>query len=501
MKDNEIILSMKGITKTFPGVHALRSAELEVKRGEVHALMGENGAGKSTMMKILFGILAYDAAEIVFDGKAIKNHNTRESLAIGISMIHQEITLAANMSISENIWAGREKLNRYGFVDFAKMEKETLAILRTLNLDFDPKTLVQDLSVAQMQMVEIARAVSYNSKLVIMDEPTSALTVKEIETLYNTIQSLKQKGVSVIIITHKIDEVFAISDRITVLRDGCYVNTVATKHINKDDLVYMMVGRELTEFYPKVKAEVGDIVLDVENIGVDGVFSNISFNVRKGEILGVSGLMGAGRTEIMRAIYGIDKLDHGSIKIGGKEVQINSPSDAIRNGLAMVTEDRKLHGLALVRSSKENITIANLRKYRKGILLNYKTELDDVQKMVEMLAIKITDPSQIVNTLSGGNQQKVIIAKWLLKNPNVLILDEPTRGVDVGAKSEIYRIISNLAAKGMAIIMVSSELPEILGMSDRIVIVHDRTIRGELSREEATQVKIMALSIKKERVG
>ena len=497
MEQSDVILSMEHIDKVFPGVKALSDVSLEVRRGEVHALMGENGAGKSTLMKVLYGIYPCDGGTITFDGKTVGTHTQHEALHMGIAMIHQEISLATNMSVAENIWVGRTPMTKLGLVDFKKLYAMTQEILDDVGLDIDPKVKVRDLSVAQMQMVEVARAVSYNAKLIIMDEPTSSLSKKEIQVLYRIIRTMKSRQVSVIIITHKIDEVFEISDRITVLRDGRRTGDADIHSITEDDLIRMMVGRELTEMFPKQESEIGEVLLEVEHLSSAGVFEDVSFCVHRGEILGVSGLIGAGRTEIMKAVFGIDKKDSGTIRIGGEPVNIRSPRDAIAHGIAMVTEDRKMEGLSLVRSSKENMTIVNLNKYSKGGIVNSKAELGDVEKMIRMLAIKLSSPKQVVNSLSGGNQQKVIIAKWLLKKPKILIIDEPTRGIDVGAKSEIHRIISSLACQGMAVILVSSELPEILGMSDRVIVIHEGHLKGELTRQEATQEKIMALSATK----
>ena len=497
MEQSDVILSMEHIDKVFPGVKALSDVSLEVRRGEVHALMGENGAGKSTLMKVLYGIYPCDGGTITFDGKTVGTHTQHEALHMGIAMIHQEISLATNMSVAENIWVGRTPMTKLGLVDFKKLCAMTQEILDDVGLDIDPKVKVRDLSVAQMQMIEVARAVSYNAKLIIMDEPTSSLSKKEIQVLYRIIRTLKSRQVSVIIITHKIDEVFEISDRITVLRDGRRTGDADIHSITEDDLIRMMVGRELTEMFPKQESEIGEVLLEVEHLSSAGVFEDVSFCVHRGEILGVSGLIGAGRTEIMKAVFGIDKKDSGTIRIGGEPVNIRSPRDAIAHGIAMVTEDRKMEGLSLVRSSKENMTIVNLNKYSKGGIVNSKAELGDVEKMIRMLAIKLSSPKQVVNSLSGGNQQKVIIAKWLLKKPKILIIDEPTRGIDVGAKSEIHRIISSLACQGMAVILVSSELPEILGMSDRVIVIHEGHLKGELTRQEATQDKIMALSATK----
>ncbi len=488
MKD--YLLEAKDISKSFFGVPAIEKVELHVSKGEVHALSGENGAGKSTLKKIIIGAQPYDKGEMIFKGQPYKPHRPADAIEKGISMIHQEISLAPNMPVYENIWLGRESMQGI-FVNSGEMVKKTQELLNDLGLDINANTKVEKLSIAQQQMVEIARAVSYDSDLIIMDEPTSALTERETKKLFSIIRMIKERGVSVIIITHRLEELFEISDVVTVFRDGGYVGMYPIEEITQDQLVSLMVGREVSNLFPKTEAEIKDVILKVENYTKAGVFEDVSFEVRRGEILGVAGLMGAGRSEVMEAVFSGEKVDKGTIYLNGEKVHFKSPQDAIKNGMAMVTEDRKLTGLALCRSSGENISISNLGKYTAGGFIKKSSENKYILDMIEALSIRLTGPGQIVKSLSGGNQQKIIIARWLLTDPKILILDEPTRGIDVGAKSEIHRLISELAGKGVAIIMISSEQPEIIGMSDRIIVMHEGRIRGEIMRKDATQELIM----------
>ena len=487
---NEYLLEAEGISKSFFGAPALEDVELHVKKGEVHALIGENGAGKSTLMKIVIGAQPYDKGRMVYKNKPFKPLKPADAIKKGISMIHQEISLAPNMSVTENIWLGHEEMSGV-FVNFDAMRKKTRSLLDELGLEINPDKKVEDLSVAQQQMVEIARAVSYNSDLIIMDEPTSALTERETAKLFEIIRMLKARDVSIIIITHRMEELFEISDVVTVFRDGRYIGMYPINEITQDQLVSMMVGRAVTNLFPKEEAEITDVAIRAEHFTKKGVFEDVSFEVRKGEILGIAGLMGAGRSEVMQAIFSGEKVDSGTLYINGEKVHFKSPHDAIKHGMAMVTEDRKLTGLALCRSSGENVSICNLRRYSKAGFINKSKEKSDIEKMIKMLSIKLSGPNQIVKSLSGGNQQKVVIGKWLLTEPKILILDEPTRGIDVGAKAEIHRLISQLAGQGVAVIMISSEQPEIIGMSDRIIVMHEGKIRGEIKREEATQELIM----------
>lgn len=488
MKDS--ILEIQDVSKSFSGVYALKGVRLTVKKGEVHALIGENGAGKSTLMKIILGMHQPNEGSMLFKGETYAPKNPMDALQAGVSMIHQEISLADNMTVAENIWVGREP-TKGGFVDYAEMNRKAKALLSELNLDISPSCKVKKLKVAQQQMVEIARAISYDSDLIIMDEPTSALTEDEVKTLFSIIRNLKKKQVTVIIITHKLNELFEISDSVTVLRDGEYVGCYPIEEMTEKKLVSLMVGRELNEMFPKQAASIGGELLSVKHLTLKGVFEDVSFTVRKGEILGVAGLMGAGRSEIMLSLFGAVPPDSGEIFIDGKKAVIRSPRDAIRNGIAMVTEDRKLTGLSLCRSCKENMSIAHLKKISPHLFLNEKKERREIDRMIQALSIKLASVRQAVSSLSGGNQQKIVLARWLLTEPRILILDEPTRGIDVGAKAEIHRLISELTGTGMAVIMISSELPEILGMSDRILVVHNGRVSGELTREEASQERIM----------
>ncbi len=487
------IFEASNISKSFYGVYALQDAQIRIKKGEVHALVGENGAGKSTLMKIILGVHRPNNGEMVYKGEPYKPAQPRDALEKGISMIHQEISLAENMTVAENIWIGREPVAG-GFVNFLELRSMARKLLEELKLDIDITKKVSSLSVAQKQMIEIARAISYNADLIIMDEPTSALTESETDKLFEIIRILKTKEVSVIIISHKLDELFEISDTVTVLRDGNFVGSYMIEDMTEQKLISLMVGRELTSLYPKEKSDIGDVVFKAEHITKKGLFEDVSFEIRSGEILGVSGLMGAGRSEIMLALFSGDKLDSGKIYMDGAEIVIHSPEDAIKNGLAMVPEDRKLMGLALCRSSKENMSITDLKFHSKSFFVNKFKEKEKIESMIQRISIKLSSPEQVVKSLSGGNQQKVVLSRWLLCNPKVLILDEPTRGIDVGSKSEIHRLISELACNGMAVIMISSEMPEILGMSDRIIVVRGGKINGEISRVNATQEKIMHMA-------
>lgn len=491
MLDNKYILEVKNLSKRFPGVLALDKTQLKVRPGEVHALLGENGAGKSTLMKCILGMYKPDGGEIYFDGRRVTINNTSEALKIGISMIHQEISLVQHRTIAENIWIGREP-GRFGILNWKALYKKAEEMLERLELDLNPKTIVGKLSVAGMQMVEIARAISYDSRVIIMDEPTSALMDNEVNKLFKIIHDLKSKGIAIIYISHKMDEIFKIADRVTVFRDGQYVGEEDIGNVDEQKLVSMMIGREINQIFPKIQVPIGDVAFEVKNLSRKGVFQDISFQVRKGEILGVSGLMGAGRSEIMQAIFGIERIDEGAIYLDGERLRIHSPKDAIKKGIGMVTEDRKLLGLVTCRSVRENITYASLDELSNWIFTNVTNENNASGDMIRMLDIKTPSQRQRVGALSGGNQQKVIVANWLLTKPKVLILDEPTRGIDVGAKSEIHKLMCKFAQDGMAIIMISSEMPEILGMSDRIIVMHEGRTKAEFNREDATQEKILA---------
>jgi len=475
------VLEMIDITKEFPGVKALDSVQLKVKKGTVHALMGENGAGKSTLMKILIGIYTPDNGKVIFDGEELKFSNIKNALDKGISMIHQELSPIPNMTVAENIFLGREPSYKFtGWVKKKELEEKTRKLFEKLEIDIDPNVKMSELSIANTQMVEIAKAISYNSKLIIMDEPTSAITEKEVHHLFKIIRSLKQEGVSIIYITHKMDELAQITDEVTVLRDGKYIGTKSSDQITKDELIEMMVGRELNQVFHKQRVEIKEVALSVKNLCKKGKFENISFEVRKGEIVGFAGLMGSGRTEVLESVFGITPPDSGEIYIHGEKVNIRSPRDAIRYGMGLLTEDRKLTGLFLPLSVQDNIITVTIEQYAKAGFLNEKKIREDCQRLSDQLAIKTPNLQQLVKYLSGGNQQKALIARWLLQDPDILFLDEPTRGIDVGAKSEIYNLIFDLAKKGKAVVVVSSELPEILGLSDRIIVMHDGKKTGEL---------------------
>ena len=487
-------LEAEGISKFFPGVKALSNVSLRVKPGTVHALMGENGAGKSTLMKCLIGIYRPDEGQIRIKGEPVQFTDTLDALRSGISMIHQELNLVPHMTVAENIWLGREPM-KLGFVDHGKLNRLTKDLLVKLNIRLRPEQMVGDLSIASQQMVEIAKAVSWNSDIVIMDEPTSALTETEVAHLFTIIRDLREQGKAIIYISHKMDEIFTITDEVSVFRDGTWVASNETSSYTRQSLITQMVGRELTQLFPKFDANIGEDVLTVRNLSRQGVFSDINFNVRRGEILGVAGLVGAGRSEVMESLFGMTEIDGGEILIDGVPTRIDSPATAIDKGLAFLTEDRKKSGLFLVLSVLENMSIVKMTNYSANAgFVSHSQMAKDCLDQIKRLNIKTPTMDQIINNLSGGNQQKVLIARWLLAQPKILILDEPTRGIDVGAKAEIYRLISELASRGVAIIMVSSELPEILGMSDRVMVMHGGRITGILNKEDADQETILSLA-------
>ena len=486
------ILKMINISKSFSGVIALDNVSLSIAPGEVHALMGENGAGKSTLVKILSGIYQKDSGNIFIEGKAVDISSPKEALDLGISMIHQELNPLLAMTVSENIFLGKEPC--YGFTSILNRKKQrqlTENLFNALDIYLDPDARMQELSVAQMQMVEIVKAVSWQSKIIIMDEPTSAITETEVNKLFALIKSLKQKGVAVIYISHKMDEIFRIADTITVLRDGKLIATQPAKELDNPTLIKLMVGREIAQLFPTEQKERGETVLEVENLG-NAMFQNISFSAHRGEVLGFAGLMGAGRTEVMETLFGLISYEQGSIKINGKAVKINSPIDAIAQGMALISEDRKLKGLNLKGSVKANLTLSCL-SYFSNYLGVVKTEKENrfADGEIKKFRIKARDRSQIVNTLSGGNQQKVVLSKWLATSPQIIIFDEPTRGIDVGAKAEIYALIRELAKEGKTILLVSSEMPEIIGLCDRVIVLHEGKITSELQQSELNQEKIM----------
>ena len=488
----EVILTMKGIDKSFPGVHALDHVDLEVKKGEVHALMGENGAGKSTLMKVLTGIYKKDSGTITYEGNEVEFLSPKEAQEAGIVIVHQELNMLGHLTVAQNIFIGREP-KKGGLIDDAKMNADAKKIFETLNIDINPKERMSNLTVGKQQMCEIAKAISHEAKVIVFDEPSAALTEAEIAELFKIIRDLREKQLGIVYISHRMDEINVITDRVTVMRDGGYVGTLITKDSTKDDIINMMVGRVIYED-PKTHSMVADdapIVLKVENLNAGKMVQDVSFELRKGEILGFSGLMGAGRTETARAVFGADAKTSGKIYINGEEVEINSPIDAVNKGIGYLSEDRKRYGIVTEKTVAENSTMACLDDYMSGIFINKKRENKVAQEYVEQLKTKTPGVDQLVINLSGGNQQKVVIAKWLIKNCDILIFDEPTRGIDVGAKSEIYHLMTELAAQGKSIIMISSEMTEILRMSDRIIVMCEGKKTGELDIAEVTQEKIM----------
>jgi len=491
----EVILTMKDIDKSFPGVHALDHVNFEVKRGEVHALMGENGAGKSTLMKVLTGIYTKDSGTITFEGKETEFHNTREAQDAGVVIVHQELNMLGHLTVAQNIFIGRE-FKKGIKIDDKKMNEEAKKLFEKLHIDIDPTETMSNLTVGKQQMCEIAKAISHEAKVIIFDEPSAALTEAEIEELFKIIRDLREQNLGIVYISHRMDEIKVITDRVTVMRDGTYVGTLITNECTKDDIINMMVGRVIYED-PKTESTVpadAPVVLKVDHLNAGRMVQDVSFELRKGEILGFSGLMGAGRTETARAIFGADPKESGDIYINGEKVTINSPQDAVKCGIGYLSEDRKRYGIVVQKTVAENSTMACLQNFMSGIFINKKAEKKKAQEYVESLATKTPSVDQLVVNLSGGNQQKVVIAKWLINDCDILIFDEPTRGIDVGAKNEIYKLMNKLASEGKAIIMISSEMTEILRMSDRIVVMCEGRKTGEVRIEEATQEVIMNMA-------
>ena len=494
----DLILSMKGITKSFSGVAALKNAALDLKAGEVVALMGENGAGKSTLMKILTGIYSKDSGEIQYMGQEVCFKGPAESEEAGISIVHQELNMMNDLTVAQNLFIGREEMNGF-LIDDKKMNEKARELFKVLKIDINPAEKIGNLTVGKQQMVEIAKAISSKAKVIIFDEPTAALTDSEIEELFKVIRDLKKQGTGMVYISHRMDEINVISDRVIVMRDGEYVGTLITKECSKDDIIKLMVGRAIFG-EPKTASNVAKdapVVLKCENLNRGKAVKDVSFELRKGEILGFSGLMGAGRTEVARLIFGADKKDSGKIFINGKEVSINTPEDAVAHGIGYLSEDRKRYGLIVDKSVEENTVISSLNDFVKGIFIDKAKSKEVSQKYVESLKTKTPSVSQLVKKLSGGNQQKVVIAKWLVRNSDILIFDEPTRGIDVGAKSEIYSLMEKLAKEGKSIIMISSELPEVLRMSDRVIVMCEGRITGILDIAEANQEVIMQSATKR----
>lgn len=488
------LLSMKDVSKSFPGVKALSSVKLELNAGEVLALVGENGAGKSTLMKILTGIYEKDEGKVYFKGKEMNVKSPKEAQELGISMIHQELNLMRDLTVAQNIFIGREPKGAFNF--FLKdndLNKKAQDLFNRLNLDLNPTEKVGNLTVAKMQMVEIAKALSFNAEILIMDEPTTALTETEIDALFETINRLRDDGVGIIYISHRMDELQRISDRITVMRDGTYVETLKKEEVEMTKIIQLMVGRQVyIESKPTIIGGTKETILEVKNLSTKKDLKDVSFELKKGEILGFSGLMGAGRTEVARALFGADPISSGTIVLNGKEVKFKNPMQAVQGGIGYLSEDRKHYGLLVDMDVKSNMTLPTIRNYSfKGIFVSATSVKNIAKKYVEHLKVKTPSVHQDIKFLSGGNQQKVVIAKWLLRDCDILIFDEPTRGIDVGAKGEIYKLIDELAAKGKSIIMISSELPEILRMSHRIIVMAEGEITGELTSADATQEKIM----------
>jgi len=495
--ENEYILEMKSISKLFPGVKALDDVKLQVRPGTVHSLMGENGAGKSTLMKCLFGIYSIDQGEIILDGRKVQFSSPAEALENHVSMVHQELNQVLDQNVMENLWLGRYPI-KGGLIDDKKMYEDTMKIFNDLDINVDPKAKVGTLPVSQKQMIEIGKAVSYNAKVIVMDEPTSSLTEKEVEHLFRIIRKLIEKNSSVIYISHKMEEILTISDDVTVMRDGKWIATQLASSLTIDNIIKMMVGREMTERYPQKDTQPSsEILMEVKNLSSASTnFSGINFELHRGEILGVAGLVGSKRTEVLETIFGINQKDEGQILVEGKEVRNRFPGESIKNGFAMLTEERRKDGIFSGLSVAFNLVIDNLDSYIKNGLLNNKLIKIDVDKMIQAFKIKTPSGSQRIGNLSGGNQQKVILGRWLLTHPTILLLDEPTRGIDVGAKYEIYQLINQLVVEGKGIIIVSSEMPELLGICDRILVMSNGHQSGIFDAKDVSQEQIMQASAK-----
>ena len=488
--ENEYILSLENLSKSFPGVKALDNVSFKIRRGAIHALVGENGAGKSTLIKILAGIYHADGGAVILGGEQIHFKTPHDAHVAGVGVVHQEIKLAEPLTVAENMFIGN-LIYKNGLVDWKEMRKRAKQIIDDLGIDININVAVETLSVAKKQIVEICKAINLDVKLLIMDEPSATLTDRELEIMFGIVRKLKKDGITVIYISHRLDEVFSLADEVTVLRDGKHVDTLPIGDVDRDKLITMMVGRELGQQYPKDKAEIGEVILEVKNLNRKGILHDISFAVNRGEVLGISGLVGAGRTELARAILGIDKIDSGEVFVRGKKVNYKAFSQAINDGLGLIPEDRKQQGLIQMFSVKNNICMVNIKKIIKGGILRKPLEAKYADEYARKLHVIAPTLDTQVQYLSGGNQQKVVIAKWMLQNSEILFLDEPTRGIDVGAKAEIYRLISGLVKEGKTVILISSEMPEILGMCDRILVLHDGKLTGEFMSNEASQEKIM----------
>ena len=493
--DERTVLQMKGVKKYFPGVRALDGVDFELKKGEIHALLGENGAGKSTLIKILTGIYSMTEGSIHIKGEEVHMKSVKDARDNRIAAIHQEICLVPYISVARNVYLGRELKTKLGLMDDKTMEEETQKLLDRLGMDIDAAKEVRQYSIAQQQLIEIAKALALDAEILLMDEPTSSLTEKEVTKLFETIRRLKDSGTSIIYISHRMEELFELSDRVTVLRDGQYIGTYVTKDTTREELVAAMVGRQLTEFYVKDSVPQDEVFMEVKSLSRAGVFQDVSFTLRKGEILGVSGMVGAGRSEVARAIVGIDAKDGGEVLLEGKALNIQKPIDAINAGIVLIPENRKEEGLVLENSVRFNTTLAVLKQFIRGVIWNRKKEEGIVDSHIKSLKIRTPHQEQLILNLSGGNQQKVVIAKWLATEPKVLIMDEPTRGVDVGATAEIYTIMNSLAKQGISIIMISSDLPEIINMSDRVMVMREGKLAGILEKDEIGQEQIMRFAV------
>lgn len=489
--DNNYILTLKNITKEFPGVKALDDVTINIERGTIHGLVGENGAGKSTLIKILAGIYQPNKGEIILDGKPCRFNSPIEARRAGISVVHQEIKLAEPLSVAENMFLGNVQLKN-GLVDWKGMRRRAREIVEDLGMDIDINAQVSSLTVAKKQIVEIMHAINNNSRILIMDEPSAVLTDRELEVMFRIVKQLRDKGITIIYISHRLDEIFGLCSNVSVLRDGRHIDTIPVASIDRQGLINMMVGREMGQEYPKEVGNVGGTILEVKNLS-RGILQDISFEVKSGEVFGISGLVGAGRTELARAILGIDKPESGEVYVRGKKVHYRTFADAIRDGLGLIPEDRKLQGLVQIMSVKRNTTLVNMKRVLRAGVISSSLEETLSKEYADKLHVVTPSMETEVQYLSGGNQQKVVIAKWLFQNSEILFLDEPTRGIDVGAKAEIYRLINRMAKEGKTIIMISSEMPELLGMCDRIMVMHEGHKMGELNAAEATQAKIMAL--------
>ena len=487
------LLEMSHVTKAFGGVQALVDANLTLFPGEIHALLGENGAGKSTLLKTLAGVHSADSGDITLRGKAFDQGSTRESIEQGIAVIYQEPSLFPDLSLAENVYVGRQ-LTQGGLVDWAAMEREAKALFDRLGVQLDPHHKARGISIADQQIVEIAKALSTDATVIVMDEPTAALSSREVERLFQVARNLRDQGMAVVFVSHRLDEVFALCDRMTVMRDGATVGTKLIADSSEAEVVQMMVGREVSELFPKLPSAPGEVVLSVEGLGLEGQFKDISFEVRAGEIVGFAGLVGSGRSEVMRAIFGIDRYDSGNVRLFGEDVPAGKPAESMERGMALVPEDRRQQGLFMASSIARNVAVTVLRRLSQALLLRKRSEEDTASKWGTTLQLKFAALADPVERLSGGNQQKVVLGKWLATEPKLLIVDEPTRGIDVGTKSEVHRLLSERAQQGMAIIMVSSELPEVLGMSDRIVVMREGEQMGILDRADADSEKIITLA-------